>query len=103
MYDTETNFHGSSQGKLHGSFHTFSRKSPENSPLCRGCGVQGETSAHILCECEALASLKHVFLGSFSLDPEDIKSWSLGAIYGTLVKEQGCPELLDYGAQRARP
>jgi len=26
------------------------------SPLCRRCGTEDETSAHILCECEALAS-----------------------------------------------
>ena len=45
-----------------------------NSPLCRRCGVQDETSAHVLCECEALASLRHVYLGSFFLDPKDIKS-----------------------------
>jgi hypothetical protein len=30
-----------------------------NSPLCRRCRAQDETSAHILCECEALASLRH--------------------------------------------
>jgi len=36
-----------------------------DSPLCRACGVKGETSAHILCECEALASLGHTHLGSF--------------------------------------
>jgi len=30
-----------------------------DSPLCRRCGVKEETSAHILCECEALASLRH--------------------------------------------
>ena len=36
-----------------------------DSPLCRKCGVKEETSAHILCECEALASLGHVYLGSF--------------------------------------
>jgi len=35
-----------------------------DSPLCR-CGVEEETSAHIVCECEALASLRHVYLGSF--------------------------------------
>ena len=29
-----------------------------DSPLCRRCGVKEETSAHILCECESLASLK---------------------------------------------
>jgi len=27
-----------------------------DSPLCRKCGVEEETSAHILCDCEALAS-----------------------------------------------
>jgi len=52
-----------------------------DSPLCRGCGVQEETSAHSLCECEALASLRHMYLGSFFLEPEDIKSISLGAIW----------------------
>ena len=51
-----------------------------DSPLCRACGVKEETSAHILCECEALASLRHTYLGSFFLEPEDIKSISLGAI-----------------------
>jgi len=52
-----------------------------DSPLCRKCGVTEETSAHILCECEALASLRHVYLGSFFLEPEDVKSISLGAIW----------------------
>jgi len=49
-----------------------------DSPLCRMCGVKGETSAHILCECEALASLRHAHLGSFFLEAEDINSISLG-------------------------
>jgi len=31
-----------------------------DSPLCRRCGVEDETSAHILCECEALTSLRRV-------------------------------------------
>ena len=52
-----------------------------DSPLCRGCGVKEETSAHILCECEALTSLRHMYLGSFFLEPEDIKNISLGAIW----------------------
>ena len=52
-----------------------------DSPLCRGCGVKEETSAHILCECEALASLRHKHLGSFFLEPEDIKRMNLGAIW----------------------
>ena len=52
-----------------------------DSPLCRRCGVEDETSAHTLFECEALASLRHVYLGSFLLEPEDVKSISLGAIW----------------------
>jgi hypothetical protein len=36
-----------------------------NSPLYRRCGTEEETSAHILFECEALASLRHAHLGSF--------------------------------------
>jgi len=52
-----------------------------DSPLCRKCGVGEETSAHILCECEALASLRHAYLGSFFLEPEDIRSLVLEAIW----------------------
>ena len=54
-----------------------------NSPLYRRFGVGEETSAPILCECaecESLASLRHLYLGSFFLDPEDVKNLSLGAI-----------------------
>jgi hypothetical protein len=32
-----------------------------------------ETSAHILSECEALASLRHAYLDSFFLEPKDIQ------------------------------
>jgi hypothetical protein len=52
-----------------------------DSPLCRRFGAEDETSAHILCECEALVSLRHVYPGSFFLELEDIKSVSLGAIW----------------------
>jgi len=52
-----------------------------DSPLRRRCGAKEETSAHILCECEALASPRHGYLGSSFLEPEDIKSISLGAIW----------------------
>ena len=51
-----------------------------DSPLCR-CGAGNETSAHILRESEALASLRHAYLGCSFLDPEDINSISLGAIW----------------------
>ena len=69
-----------------------------DSPLCRRCGAEDETSAHILCECEALISLKHVYLVSF-LEPEDIKSTSLGTIWN-FNKTNRAP-INWYGAQRA--
>ena len=50
-----------------------------NSPLCRMCGAQQETSAHIFCDCDVLVTLRHTYLGSFFLDPEDVRNLSLGA------------------------
>ena len=40
-----------------------------DSPLCRKCRVGVQILSHILCECEALASLRHGYLGSFFLEP----------------------------------
>ena len=51
-----------------------------DSALCRRCGAEDETSAYTLCECEALALLRHVYLGSY-LESEDIMNVSLGAIW----------------------
>jgi len=51
-----------------------------NSPTCRKCGTEEETSVHILFECEAFASLRHTHLCSFFLDPEDIRKLSIGTI-----------------------
>jgi len=61
-----------------------------DSPLCRKCGVGEETLAHILCECESLASLRYVYLGSSFLEPEDIRSLGLGAIW-SYSKAAGLP------------
>ena len=61
-----------------------------NSPLRRRCGAEEEISAHILCECEVLTSLRYVYLRSFFLDPEDINSLSLGAIWN-FSKGTGLP------------
>ena len=61
-----------------------------DSPLRRMCGAEDKTSAHILCECEASASIRHLYLGSFLLEPEDIKSISLGAIWN-FSKVTGLP------------
>jgi len=61
---------------------TLSPEQPQRIvPYVGGCEVEGETLAHNLCECEALASLRHVFLGPFFLDPKDIKSLNMGAIW----------------------
>ena len=52
-----------------------------NNRTSRKCGPEEETSIHILCECETLASLRYTYLGSFFFDPEDIKKLSLGVIW----------------------
>jgi hypothetical protein len=57
-----------------------------DSPLCRKCGAEEETSPHVLCECEALATHSHTHLGSFFLNPEDIKELSLGAIWTFITR-----------------
>jgi hypothetical protein len=51
-------------------------------PMCRRCEMGEETSAHVLCECEALALLRHAHLGSFSMELRDIMHTNVGAIYG---------------------
>jgi hypothetical protein len=40
-----------------------------DSPLCRRCGAEDETPANI----------RHAYLGSLFLEPEDIKNISMGA------------------------
>jgi hypothetical protein len=52
-----------------------------NNPTCRKCGTEEETSVHILCECEVLASFRHAHLGSFFLDSVGIMNLSIGAIW----------------------
>ena len=59
-----------------------------DSSTCRKCGAEEETSVHILCGCEALDSLRHIHLGSFFLDPEDIRLLGVGAIWN-FVKGTG--------------
>jgi hypothetical protein len=64
-----------------------------NSPLLRRCGAENETSAHLLCGCEALVTLAHVYLDSIFLDPEAIKSLNLGGGGGVwkFRKQTGLP------------
>jgi hypothetical protein len=72
---------------------TYRSLLPTVSLLCRKCGAEDETSAHILCRCEALAPLRHLYLGFFFLEPGDIMSISLGPS-GALVKQRGSLEWL---------
>jgi hypothetical protein len=52
-----------------------------DSPLCRKCRAGEGTSAHVLCEFKALATLRHIYLGSFYLDPENVRDLSLRTIW----------------------
>ena len=61
-----------------------------NSPLCRRWGTEEETSAHVLYECEVLATPRHAYLGSFFLKPDDVRSLSLRAIWN-FSKGTGLP------------
>jgi hypothetical protein len=60
---------------------TFTFNGALRQSILRRCGAEDETSADILCKCEALASLGYSHLDSFFLEPEDIKNVSLGAIW----------------------
>jgi hypothetical protein len=70
-----------------------------DSPLCRKCGAEDETSAHVLSRCEALASIRRVYLGSCFMELRDIKSQTLGDIW-SFRKAAGLPSAT-IGAQRA--
>ena len=52
-----------------------------DNPICRKCGIEDETSIHVLCACENLTSLRHSFLGSFFVDPEDIRKLNIGVLF----------------------
>jgi hypothetical protein len=61
-----------------------------DSLLCRKCGAEEETSAHVLCEYEALVTLRHTYRGSFFLNPADIRGLSLGgAAIWNFIKRAG--------------
>jgi len=52
-----------------------------DNPICRKCVTEEETSVHVLCACEALASLRHSYLGSLFLDRVDFRKLNIGAIW----------------------
>ena len=47
------------------------------SPLRSKCGAHKENSGHVLRTCGALVTLRYHYLGSFSLDPEDVRNMAL--------------------------
>ena len=51
-----------------------------NSPLCRLCGVDDETSAHILCHCPAIACKRLALTGSNCIRESDISAKSGSAV-----------------------
>jgi hypothetical protein len=59
-----------------------------DNPTCRKFGTEEETLVHILCQCEALASLRCIHLGSFFLDPEDVRVLRVEAMWN-FVKGTG--------------
>lgn len=50
-----------------------------DTPLCRKRGAE-EATARVPCECKALTSFRHTYLGSFFLDPKDVSNLILGVI-----------------------
>jgi hypothetical protein len=54
------------------------------SSVCTRCGAEEKTSIHVFCECDTLVFHSDAYLGSFFLDPEDVKSIGLG-LSGTLA------------------
>ena len=61
-----------------------------DSSLCGSCRAEKETSVHVLCECEAVTTLRHAYLGAFVLDPEDVVGLSLWAVWNC-IKGAGLP------------
>jgi len=59
-----------------------------NDLMCRKYCTEEENSVHILCECEALNSLRYTYLGSFFLDLEDIKKLGVEAYFLNIVQVQ---------------
>jgi hypothetical protein len=64
-------------------------------------GAGEETSALVFYKCEALVTLRHIYLGSFFMDPKDIRGLSLGAVWN-FFRKTGLSRLGPRkGAQRA--
>jgi hypothetical protein len=58
-------------------------------PLRRRCRAGEETSPVVVCESESLVTLSMHYLGSFSLNPEDVRSLGLGETWNFNIKLHG--------------
>ena len=56
-----------------------------DSLLCRLCRAEEETSAYVPCNFQGLTTLGHTYLGSYFLDPEDVRNLNIWEQSGTLL------------------
>jgi hypothetical protein len=61
-------------------------------PCVGNAGLGRKPQPMCLCECEALATLSHIYLRYFLLEPEDIRGLIWGQ-FGTSLEGQGCHDL----------
>ncbi|KAJ8951003.1 hypothetical protein NQ318_006387 [Aromia moschata] len=63
----------------------------KNDPDCRRCGEEEETSFHILCECPALAAIRHSNVGAIIIEPKEVTDAALETVL-KFLKETGLME-----------
>jgi hypothetical protein len=51
-----------------------------NSPECNRCKQASETASHVLCDCEALATLRFRHLGRHFMKPGEFEDFSVNKI-----------------------
>jgi hypothetical protein len=52
----------------------------EDDPICERCLEADESAAHVLCDCEALASLRFRHLGQSFMKPSDFYDAPIGKV-----------------------
>jgi len=52
-----------------------------NNPICRKCDTEEETSVHVCVHVRPWLHSRHLYLGSFFFDPEDIRKLNIGTIW----------------------